>query len=705
MDGDTVLVYPGTYYENIDFLGKNIKLGSLYLTTGVDSFIRNTIIDGNQEGSVVKITNSYNNSPILCGFTIENGNGSPSPGPYNYKVGGGIFINQSSCKINSCIIKNNIGYRGGGIYEHGGYTPTLENCTIFNNQAFYQGGGIYCWEITLSQDSLCNVYMNYAGDGCDFYGGYEYAEVFVDTFTVLNPDKFYFSARSDYTFNCQNTKIEPINSDLYVSPQGDNNNSGLTPDDPYKNIYKALIMINSDSTHHNTIHLSPGRYSPFETNEKYPINLRSYVSIMGDNPENTILDADSLSRLCLDRSNEKDVTIKNLTFTNSCPIEFGYGAMMLFQPRGFILNKLIFTNNYAEHKSAISILSTGEILDSTSLYLEDVLIENNYQRAAGLEAKELVLKNVVVKNNLPDYSAEFPTGGGLTLFGIYNPDNYNFYLYNVEITENVNVDNEWSHMPSALRVSKANLNMVNCTIGNNSATSDGEAFKIQEGATVNIYNSILYGDTPREIFVDGTYESCELNVYNSLIEGGMWDIYTVGNNTINWDGNNNLPGDADPCWIGSGEYPYQLLNISPCIDAGTLDLPDGIELPEYDLAGNPRIYGETVDIGAYEWNGYAINEKPEDENPNLILAPNPFCNQTSISFQLTQTGIVNLSIYNIKGQKVKTLIDAFSCPAKFQVNWKGTDRHGYPVANGTYFAKLIIDDKEKVVRKFIKLSD
>ncbi len=45
----TVLVSNGTYLENINFIGKGIKLGSLYMTTGDDSHISSTIIDGNQE--------------------------------------------------------------------------------------------------------------------------------------------------------------------------------------------------------------------------------------------------------------------------------------------------------------------------------------------------------------------------------------------------------------------------------------------------------------------------------------------------------------------------------------------------------------------------------------------------------------------------------------------------------------------------------
>ena len=56
-NGDTVLVSPGTYEEHIDFSGKEIVVGSLMLTTGDDSYIEQTIIDGNNSGTVVTFTN------------------------------------------------------------------------------------------------------------------------------------------------------------------------------------------------------------------------------------------------------------------------------------------------------------------------------------------------------------------------------------------------------------------------------------------------------------------------------------------------------------------------------------------------------------------------------------------------------------------------------------------------------------------------
>ena len=71
--GDTVLVAPGTYIENISFDGKNIVVGSLILTLEDTSLVSETIIDGNLSGSVVTFTEGENNLAVLRGFTITGG--------------------------------------------------------------------------------------------------------------------------------------------------------------------------------------------------------------------------------------------------------------------------------------------------------------------------------------------------------------------------------------------------------------------------------------------------------------------------------------------------------------------------------------------------------------------------------------------------------------------------------------------------------
>lgn len=78
--------------------------------------------------------------------------------------------------------------------------------------------------------------------------------------------------------------------------------------------------------------------------------------------------------------------------------------------------------------------------------------------------------------------------------------------------------------------------------------------------------------------------------------------------------------------------------------------------------------------------------------------PNPFNAKTLISFALPQQSKVTLDIYNILGQKVRTLVDG-TMPAGFQkVEWDGTDRNGLGVSSGVYLYKLTANDFVRVNR-------
>lgn len=167
-DYDTVLVQPGFYVENINFNGQNIVLGSLFLTTGDESYIEQTIIDGDSAGSVVIFENSETNSAVLIGFTIQNGSASMGAGIYcngpepvishniitgniAYHIdggkGGGIFCFYSNVVLTDNVIMANyaegpLGGWGGGIYC-GYFAPTISRNTITQNLSL-RGGGIYC---------------------------------------------------------------------------------------------------------------------------------------------------------------------------------------------------------------------------------------------------------------------------------------------------------------------------------------------------------------------------------------------------------------------------------------------------------------------------------------------------------------------------------------------------------------------------------
>jgi hypothetical protein len=111
-DGDEIIVSPGTYVENINFNGKAVILGSLFYTTQDTSYISQTIIDGNQDGSVVTFESEEDSTSILTGFTITGGQGSGYP---DYTGGGITCINSSSPSLLSVTITGNSADGYGGI--------------------------------------------------------------------------------------------------------------------------------------------------------------------------------------------------------------------------------------------------------------------------------------------------------------------------------------------------------------------------------------------------------------------------------------------------------------------------------------------------------------------------------------------------------------------------------------------------------------
>ena len=84
-------------------------------------------------------------------------------------------------------------------------------------------------------------------------------------------------------------------------------------------------------------------------------------------------------------------------------------------------------------------------------------------------------------------------------------------------------------------------------------------------------------------------------------------------------------------------------------------------------------------------------------------APNPFSDQTAISYQLPKSGQVKLNVYNIAGQKVKTLVDEAQQAGSYTIKWDRHDNKGRQVSAGVYIYHLSIGDQTQT-RKMIVLK-
>ncbi|MCF7912282.1 MAG: T9SS type A sorting domain-containing protein [Candidatus Cloacimonetes bacterium] len=586
-NADNIIVSPGTYYENIDYLGKAIRIASLYYTTGDTTYISQTIIDGSSQGSVVTISGENLLNVHLCGFTIQNGMTGYGGGVYCYyaqadlsylvirnnvasgsmaiNMGGGIYCEDAAVEMDHLVIENNYGERGGGLYCIGS-SPELNDVNFYNNVSDSGGGGVYVnnssieyyggdiignyadyggglftfnaevylsdvtftgntanWgagaiynddEMEFDSENRCNIYLNNIENR---YGGSEIESateitVYVDTFTVMYPTGFHAYPLDNFTFDILNGIQQQVETDLYVSPAGDNNNSGEIPESPLKTIQYACSIILADEDNPLTIYLAPGTYSTSGTGEFFPVFLPPFVSLQGSGIEETVLNAESegtvlkifnseISNVSAMRIiNGSDYHVGGIKCLNSsvnlsdleimnCDSERGMGGVELSYGE-YVLNNVTISNNQGYDSGGMSIAICSNV------EMDSVIIENNYSVFNGGISSigtNLVITNSIIQNNTASYCV-----GGIRL-----DNESNTIMENVEITGNQATG---GYAGGIYTGTQNSLEMSNVTIAYNSSFEPGGGIYIAdtqcEFDPVNRCNIYLNNTEGRSIGAD-----------------------------------------------------------------------------------------------------------------------------------------------------------------------------------------------------------
>ena len=96
---------------------------------------------------------------------------------------------------------------------------------------------------------------------------------------------------------------------------------------------------------------------------------------------------------------------------------------------------------------------------------------------------------------------------------------------------------------------------------------------------------------------------------------------------------------------------------------------------------------------ALNWSA-GINEDTRDkkESVRLEIYPNPFVQLSTIRYSIPNPGWVELKLYNLMGQLVRTLVDGGQTAGDYIINWDEKDNNGNLVTSGIYFVKLKLDD-------------
>ena len=755
ISGDVVLVHPGRYYENLDMSDKTgIILASLEYTTNDTTYISSTIIDGS----------SYNNSTILCyentvnctirGLSVTGGRGYAYYGessPWQI-FGGGLFINMSnSLNLINLKIHDNFASGGGGIAVYAPNTIQMTNVQIFNNVARYIGGGLLIGSdptlgapnIVFDQINRCSIYNNFAQWGMDvhwrFINGGSVA-VYLKKFTVPQWEMYYADYYdSDYppspyiVFDIQESYLQPVDADLYVSPTGNDSNSGLSPVSALKTPSRAMQRIASNPDNPKTVHLMAGEHHNVFTGEYIPIAIKDYTILQGVSQTQTrlygenMIEGTGVVTMGIERYG---MTLRDLSITTSnAAAIFSFGVHSCFAQNITIENstvgRFLFVTGYITSTFTLSNITMqnniayfhdyGLRLEGSVITIDNILMRNNqvpslpsywYQRGCGgfdIYVKDLLtIKNSKFINNTHYSEDGYSNFRVNTLSDLWNSvvtfDNCmfasNFAYGGVRDIRFVNIDV---------------LNLINCTFANN----------------INNYTDYLYISSESSSIVNclfsnnNSYYEIRSN-NNTLVENSLFsrsnNIWrTYNGEPLIW-GQNNLTG-TDPLFSGTDptlpSYYYLFADdehgYSPAIDAGTTDpsiLPDGYLIPSYDAFGFNRIHGNNIDIGCFESPGYTgngNNTTPTSATLVMNCYPNPFKADLAIRMDIPVKGLLNLSAYNIKGQLIKRVYSDYVNKGTHLLIWDGKDFNNQRVGPGVYLIKL--DTGSKSIVKKVMMMD
>jgi len=115
----------------------------------------------------------------------------------------------------------------------------------------------------------------------------------------------------------------------------------------------------------------------------------------------------------------------------------------------------------------------------------------------------------------------------------------------------------------------------------------------------------------------------------------------------------------------------------------------------WGMAGGLRSVTPTQTYGCLYFGSMAnISDKSETPG-NYSLAqncPNPFNPETNIDFVLPKETYCSLIIYDLLGQKIRTLLDSQIGSGNYQIHWNGKSESGLNVPSGIYFYQLCTPD-------------
>jgi predicted outer membrane repeat protein len=278
-------------------------------------------------------------------------------------------------------------------------------------------------------------------------------------------------------------------SDYYVNVvSGSDSNPGTSADYSWKTITYAVLQIEGSEDNQAKIHLANGSYNP-TSGETFPIQLKSYISLIGNDREKTIIDAGGAGSNVLAMNYAESVFIEGVTI------------------RG-------------------TIKGSGIYIEQSSLSITDCIVRDNKSNSWGgsgintLYSSSLSIKDCLVYNNISDND---DSDGG----GIYCSES-DLTVENCEIRDN-HVGSEGGGIYCR---TANNISIRNTTINNNIAmgregffVSTGGGLYVSESQSTLVENSIISGNCINRGSGGGIYCGNNTTIRNCIIENNRAEKY------------------------------------------------------------------------------------------------------------------------------------------------------------------------------------
>ena len=200
-----------------------------------------------------------------------------------------------------------------------------------------------------------------------------------------------------------------------------------------------------------------------------------------------------------------------------------------------------------------------------------------------------------------------------------------------------------------------------------------------------------------------TFSAVTINSsHNDPIIGGIGTFY-YGENLLSynyWDINTSGQPYATPGYTPPTNYglpTLEMKNIQNYLNSGW-DFNEvwGIN-PDFN-DGYPFLRAIYPDVPTNDIDEVILELVPAKLYGNY---PNPFNPETTINFSLSVESLLRIDIYNIKGQRVKSLVDDIYRPGEYSVIWNGKDDRGNELSSGAYFYRMQAGEYGSVKRMML----